>query len=102
MKTLSRTAAVLVLFTALFAAGTAEAARIYVRIGPPPVVVERQVVAPYPNYVYQPGYYRWVGARYVWTGGRWVAPPYHHARWIPGHWRHTPRGYYWVDGHWRR
>jgi hypothetical protein len=103
MKIILRTAAVLVLFTALFAAETAEArTRIYVSIGPPPVVVERQVVAPYPDYVWQPGYYRWSNTRYVWASGRWAAPPYHHAYWVPGHWRHGRRGYYWRPGHWRR
>jgi hypothetical protein len=27
--------------------------------------------------------------------------PYYH-RWVPGHWRSTPRGYVWIEGHWAR
>jgi hypothetical protein len=27
--------------------------------------------------------------------------PRPHAFWIPGHWRHTRRGWYWIGGRWR-
>jgi hypothetical protein len=50
--------------------------------------------------VWHPGYHRWDGARYVWIPGAYVAPPRPYARWIPGHWQNTPRGYVWVEGHW--
>ncbi len=84
------------------AVGSANA-QIYVRIGPPPPRREVIVARPGPQYVWQRGYHRWDGNRYVWVPGAWVEPPqryYHH--WVPGHWRHTPRGYIWVEGHWRR
>ena len=76
--------------------------RIYVRVGPPPIIVEHQTLAPHPGYVWQPGYHRWDGTRYVWSAGTWARPPYRHAVWVPGHWVNERRGYYWVEGHWRR
>jgi hypothetical protein len=82
---------------------TSEArARIYVRIGPPPIIVEHQTLAPRAGYVWQPGYHRWDGGRYVWAAGTWAQPPYRRAVWVPGHWANERRGYYWVAGHWRR
>src|SRR5579875_3765729 len=88
---------------ALLLAGTVAAnAQVYVRIGPPPPPVREVVPAPvHPGWVWQPGYHRWDGARYVWVPGAYVAAPHPGARWIPGHWRNTPRGYIWVDGNWR-
>jgi len=78
------------------------AAQVYVRIGPPPPVVERPGPVPRPGYVWIGGYHRWDGRRYVWVPGHYVAPPRHYHRWIPGHWAQGPRGYYWVEGHWVR
>lgn len=102
MKLTTRIAA-FVLFTTLLTAFAAEArSRIYVRIGPPPIVVEHRTVAPQRAFVWQPGYHQWTGAGYVWVPGRWVAPPYSRARWVPGRWRHTRHGYYWEAGRWRR
>ena len=73
-----------------------------IRVGPPPP--PRGIVvgpAPHRGYVYQSGYYRWYGGRYVWVGGVWVRPPYGGAVWVPGMWRGGPGGYVWVPGHWR-
>jgi hypothetical protein len=96
------------LLTAAFATvlgiATAAGAQVYVRIGPPPH--PREVVPPvpreHPDWVWHEGYHRWDGRGYVWVPGAYVAPPYRHAHWVPGHWRPTPRGYVWVEGHWRR
>lgn len=41
------------------------------------------------------------GGTYVFKGGYWVKPPYFGARWVPGSWHHTPRGWVWRPGHWR-
>ena|SRR5579875_3798816 len=93
----------LTLVGSVLLAGTLSAgAQVYVRIGPPPPPV-REVVPPppHPGWVWQPGYHRWDGGRYVWVPGAYVAPPHPHAYWVPGHWRNTPRGYIWVEGHWR-
>ena len=77
-------------------------AQVFVRIGPPPRPVHEFVpVAPHPGWVWQPGYHRWDGGRYVWVPGAYAAPPRPGVHWIPGHWRNTPRGYVWIEGHWR-
>lgn len=82
--------------------GTSAAfAQVYVRVAPPPPIVEHRPVAPGPRYVWIGGFQRWNGRAYVWVPGRWVLPPRPHAVWVPGHWRMTPRGYRWVRGHWR-
>jgi WXXGXW repeat (2 copies) len=86
----------------LLTAGIAQA-QVAIRIGPPPPPREVAPARPYghPDWVWRPGYQRWDGARYVWTPGSYAAPPRRGARWVPGHYRQTPRGYFWVEGHWR-
>jgi hypothetical protein len=75
--------------------------RVYVRVAPPPVVVEARGIAPGPGHVWVGGYHRWAGDRYTWVAGGWVAPPRPRATWVPGHWKNTRQGHYWVEGHWR-
>jgi len=71
--------------------------------GPPPALQQEAVPPPPPGpaMAWTPGYWSWAG-RWVWVPGRYVARPYHHAVWVPGHWR--PRGptWVWIPGHWRR
>jgi hypothetical protein len=74
--------------------------RVYVRTGPPPVVVERRVAAPGPGFVWLPGYYRWGGRAYVWVPGRYERAR-SHGRWVPARWAHDRRGWYFVEGRWR-
>lgn len=101
MRALSRIAA-LALLTGLLVIPNAEArTRVFLRIGPPAVIVEQRPVAPYPYYAWQPGYYSWVGGNYVWVRGAWVRPPHRHGVWVSGRWAHEHRGYYWRDGRWR-
>jgi WXXGXW repeat (2 copies) len=91
-------------FAVLLTAATACAAprgRAYVRVAPPPPVVERVVVAPGPGYVWVPGYHLWSGSAYVWHRGAWVVPPRPRAVWVAPHWQHERRGWYFVEGHWR-
>lgn len=82
---------------------TVAGAQVFVRIGPPPR--HHEMIPPPPpehrDWAWHAGYNRWDGHRYVWVPGEYVAPPRPHARWVPGHWRNTPRGYVWVEGHWR-
>jgi hypothetical protein len=59
--------------------------RIYVRVAPPPIVVE-QVQAPRSGYVWQQGYHRWDGRSYAWSAGTWARPPHRRAQWVPGRW----------------
>ena len=80
----------------------APAAQVYVRIGPPPPVVERPGPPPRAGYVWVAGFHRWDGRRYVWVPGHYVEPPRRYHHWIPGHWVQGPRGYYWREGHWAR
>lgn len=88
---------------ALFlSASLAAGAQVVVRIGPPPPPVEVIPVVPHPGWVWQPGFHRWDGFRYVWVPGHYARPPFFGARWIPGHWRPGPGGYVWIPGHWLR
>jgi hypothetical protein len=90
------------LFSAFFLVSPASAeSRIYVRIGPPVRVVEVRA-DPRRGYVWQGGYHRWDGHRYVWVRGRLVRAPYARAAWASGRWERENRGYYWVPGHWVR
>ena len=68
---------------------------------PPTVRVEAQTVAPGAGYIWQPGYWRWNGATYVWVSGGWVRPPRTTAVWVPGHWVNRGAGWVWIPGHWR-
>jgi hypothetical protein len=75
--------------------------RLYVRTGPPPRAVERRLVSPGPDFVWQPGFYRWGGRQYDWVPGRYERAPRPHARWVAGRWAHDRRGWYFVEGRWR-
>jgi hypothetical protein len=88
--------------SAMLAASTAEAARIYVKVAPPGPVLEVRTAAPSAGYVWVAGYHRWDGRAYVWVPGRWALPPRPHAVWVAGHWaHHRAHGYYWIEGRWK-
>jgi hypothetical protein len=91
-------------FASIVAIASAAGAQVYVRVGPPPPRHEVMPPPPHehPGWVWHQGYHRWDGHAYVWVPGSYVEPPYERARWIPGHWDSTPRGYIWVEGHWVR
>ena len=66
---------------------------------PPAPVVETVTVAPHPGWVWRPGYYKWEGHKYVWTGGEWVAPhPGYH--WQPHTWVKEGKGWRLREGEW--
>lgn len=90
--------AALLVFAALPAASKAQ---VYVRVGPPPVVVERHGPPPQRGFVWVPGYQRWDGGRYVWVPGRYERPPHPRAVWVPHRWVHRHGGWVLVEGHWR-
>ena len=75
--------------------------RLYVRLGPSPVVVERRLVAPGPEYAWLPGVYHWSGREYVWAPGHYERAPRPRATWVPDRWAHDRHGWYLIDGHWR-
>lgn len=76
--------------------------RVYVQVGPPVAVVETAPPPPHADWVWRPGYHKWVAARYEWVPGAWVKPPHKHDVWVSGKWVHEHRGWYWAPGHWTR
>lgn len=88
-------------FAGALACGSAMAADIVVRVGPPRPVHEVRVVRPGPDYVWVSGYHRYEGNRYEWVPGRWERPPHAHARWEAHHWVKRNGGWVLIDGRWR-
>ncbi|SRR5579883_554401 len=78
----------------------AEDEDIVVRVAPPHVRVEHRPPRPGPEYVWQPGYYRYDGNRHIWVDGRWEMPPHHGAHWVAHHWVKRNGGWVLVEGHW--
>ena len=72
-----------------------------VTVAPPVVQSEVIGVAPHPGWIYQPGYWDWVGGRHVWVHGAWVAgrPGY---RWEPHAWVREGNGWHLREGYWVR
>lgn len=52
-------------------APAAQAADVFIRVGPPPLRTEIVPVAR-PGYLWTPGYWNWNGRRHVWVNGVWV------------------------------
>lgn len=102
MRALTRIAGIALIAGLLFVPTMEARTRIYVQIGPPPLVVEHVIPAPGPALVWQNGYYVWTGVQYAWVPGRWVRRPYPYARWSDGRWVRNRRGYYWRAGVWLR
>lgn len=76
-------------------------AEVVIRIGPPPVVVERPGPPPRPGYAWIAGYYRWTGRAYMWVPGHYVVPPRPWLIWVPSRWVRRNRGWVFMGGHWR-
>jgi hypothetical protein len=77
-------------------------ARVDVNVGiavAPPVAPVQGAPAPYPGYVWAPGYWQWTGVQYVWVQGRWLParPGYY---WAPERWAVRGGQYYFVPGRW--
>jgi len=75
-------------------------AQIEVKVRPERPRYERSE-RPSPRHVWIEEDWRAKGNSYEFSGGRWAEPPHRHARWIPGHWKETPRGHMWKEGHWK-
>jgi len=82
----------------LLLCGTAFAAQISIRIGPPPPNRIERVRPPQPgrDYVWVNGYWYPVNNRWTWHQGYWTRPPYPGAHWVEP--RHE-RAYYY-NGYW--
>jgi hypothetical protein len=85
----------------LLIGSAAAEAQVAIRVGPPAPIVERYGPPPRPGYVWQSGYHRWNGRRYVWTTGHWGRPPRPGATWVPGAYDHRGDAYYFHRGYWR-
>ena len=81
--------------------GPATTAEVIAPVAPPAIRTEVQTVAPGPNYVWTPGYWRWTGNNYVWVGGTWVSRPRPAATWVASHWVQRGTTWVWVPGHWQ-
>ena len=56
---------------------------------------------PYPDAVWQPGYWAWQNNQYVWINGRWDRPPRPGAVWVAPRWEQRDNGYVFIEGYWR-
>ena len=104
IRSMSRLLGLAVLIV-LIAGSTAHAgARVFLQIGPPaPVAVLAPVPPPAPyGYVWQPGYYVWVGTAYRWVPGVWARPPFARAARVSPRWVYGGRGWSFARGYWRR
>jgi hypothetical protein len=79
----------------------ADAAQVFVHVGPPRPRREVIIARPSHRHVWVPGAYRWDGGRYNWASGYWAVPPRPRAVWVPGYWAPRHRGYVFVEGYWR-
>ena len=93
------------LFTSLMAVAMPAFAQVHLSInfGPPPPRREVIVQSPYPGGVWIPGYYVYQsGARnYVWTPGRWQAPPAPQQRWVAPRYVRNGDHYDYYEGKWQ-
>jgi hypothetical protein len=92
---------VLTLLLAACMAPVASMAQIVVRVAPPEPIVEVHDRPPHPGWVWNDGYHRWDGHRYVWVHGRWVHPPHPGAVWVAHRWEQRNGGWVLVNGHWQ-
>jgi hypothetical protein len=56
---------------------------------------------PYPEAVWQPGYYAWLNNQYTWVPGRWERPPQGRTAWVAPRWERRDNGYVFIEGYWR-
>jgi hypothetical protein len=91
----------LALLLAIGMAPAALMAQVVVRIAPPAPIVEVHDHPPHPGWVWNDGYHRWDGHRYVWVKGHWVKPPHPGAVWVAHRWEQRNGGWVLVEGHWR-
>ena len=85
---------------AMPSASTAQVAvGISVHVGPPPIPVYAQPIAPGPGYIWTPGYWSYGPAGYYWVPGTWVLAPVG-MLWTPGYWGWGGAAFVWHAGYW--
>jgi len=97
-------ALVIAVAVALAAAPAISQAQVYLGVTidtPPPLIpTYTQPPAPYPNYMWEPGFWQWGTAGYFWVPGTWTAPPATGLYWTPGYWGASGPGWAWHPGWW--
>ena len=71
-----------------------------ITVGPPPLPVYEQPVAPGDGYMWTPGYWAYGPAGYFWVPGTWVMAPQPGLLWTPGYWGWNGGYYGWHEGYW--
>lgn len=66
---------------------------------PPPLLVQVPVPMPYPGAVWTGGYWIWEG-NWVWSAGRWLAPPLPNYGWVQPYYEYRNAGVVFITGHW--
>ncbi|MFM7671689.1 MAG: hypothetical protein ACKO6Q_03720 [Bacteroidota bacterium] len=93
---------ILITMVAVCMASGLQAQHIRVRLDFPLGAADRHAgVAPFSGAVWIGPEWRWQHGQYVHVPGYWAKPKRFGARWVPGHWKHTRRGFIWVPGRWR-
>ena len=66
---------------------------------PPAMLVEVPPLSPFPSAVWTGGYWDWHG-RWVWSAGRWLAPPQFGYGWVQPYYEHRDNAVLFVSGYW--
>ena len=66
---------------------------------PPPLLVQVPVPMPYVGAVWTGGYWVWQG-NWVWSAGRWMAPPLANYGWVQPYYEYRNAGVVFITGHW--
>jgi hypothetical protein len=69
---------------------------------PPSPRLEIRPLPPSDDQVWQAGYWKWSGSKYLWVAGKWVRKPSTRAAWISGYWQRQRDGWIWKPGSWKR
>src|ERR1035438_4432329 len=66
---------------------------------PPPMLVEMPPPPPFEDAIWTGGYWVWQDT-WVWSHGRWSAPPRPHYRWHQPYYEHRDDMVVFITGHW--
>ena len=66
---------------------------------PPAMLVEVPPLAPFPMAVWTGGYWDWHD-RWIWSAGRWMAPPQFGYGWVQPYYEHRDNAVLFISGYW--